>query len=78
MAGERFRDRDWGILRNLDGTVPYDGCHLAVLMDIRDELKRLNSVLGCCNMLRIPRVLDSIAKNTRRPKRKKLRLAKSA
>lgn len=48
-----------------------DDAQLAVLMDIRDELKRLNSVMNCQNTLRIPGVLDQIAANTRKPKRKK-------
>jgi hypothetical protein len=47
------------------------GCFLAVLMDIRDELKRINNVLNCSNCLAIPRKLDRIAANTAMPRKRK-------
>ncbi len=49
----------------------YQAMQLSVLMDLRDELKRLNTLLHCGNFVRIPFVLDGIAKNTKRPKRKR-------
>ena len=45
---------------------------LAVLMDIRDELKRLNAFLHCPNAVAIPKLLRSIQRNTYNlPKAKK-------
>lgn len=56
----------------------YDYMHLAVLMDLRDEMQRMRKVLECVNTQRIPRILDSIetatratARNTTKPRRKR-------
>lgn len=38
----------------------YDSMHLAVLMDIRDQLQRLNATLNCPNALAIPSLLRDI------------------
>lgn len=46
------------------------GAQIAVLMDIRDELKKLNDLLGCRNFINIPLSLNQIEENTRRRKRK--------
>lgn len=47
-------------------------CTLAVLCVIRDELIKLNNLLGCRNFIEIPKTLRSIRRNTakKRPKRK--------
>ena len=37
-----------------------------VLMDVRKELQRLNSVLQCPNFIAVPSKLDRIEKNTRK------------
>jgi hypothetical protein len=47
------------------------GATLALLMDIRDELQRLNEVLHCSNFLAVPRKLDRIARNTAKPRRRR-------
>lgn len=47
----------------------FEGAQLAVLMDIRDELQRLNELLHCPNFVSIPPMLDEIVINTR-PKRR--------
>lgn len=44
---------------------------VAVLMDIRDELKRLNALLHCHNCVAIPQKLDAIVKNTTKKRRKR-------
>jgi hypothetical protein len=46
----------------------WDSAKLAVLMDIRDELQKLNALLGCPNFIAIPRKLDVIIRNTTRGK----------
>lgn len=66
MADTRKKDFNWGIKTNDDGTTPTPDAHLATLMDIRDELKRLNSLLCCPNFVAIPRKLDAIKRNTDR------------
>ena len=67
----RKKDCYWRIETNPDGTTPYRDAHLAVLMDLRDELKRLNAVLHCSNFLAIPHKLDAIRRNTTKKKRTK-------
>jgi len=64
MADTRHKNGNWVIHNNGDGTVPTDDAHLAVLMDIRDELQSMNAVLHCSNFLAIPRKLDAIKRNT--------------
>jgi hypothetical protein len=46
---------------------------IEVLMDIRDQLKKLNRVLECPRFLRIPTSLDSIDRKLtkKKPRRKK-------
>jgi dipeptidyl aminopeptidase/acylaminoacyl peptidase len=51
-------------------SVNYRSVGIAVLMDIRQELRRLNSLLACPNFQRIPRDLGRIAANTTKKKRK--------
>ena len=41
-----------------------DGVQLAVLLDIRDELQKLNHLLHCSNFTGIPRALSRIRSNT--------------
>lgn len=47
-----------------------EGCTLAVLMDLRDELKKLNNIFHCPNALQIPDLLRAIKKNTTKRPRK--------
>lgn len=62
----RHKDINW----NLTETATEPTASLAVLMDIRDELKRLNRVFECSRFLAIPTTLERIAKNTTRKPRK--------
>jgi len=62
--------------KNIDWTLPehltvWSQASVAVLMDIRDELKSLNQLLNCPNAIRIPRILDAINYNTRKTRKKK-------
>ncbi len=71
----RHKDANWncGGVREPNGTisgVPWDGVHAAILMDIRDELKKLNTLLHCNNFTAIPHTLNSIRKNTTKKRRK--------
>ncbi len=40
-------------------------------MDIRDELKKLNNLLGCSRFIRIPTTLEEISANTKKRTYKK-------
>ena len=71
MSDARKKDRNWTIRTNLDGTTPSDDAHLAVLMDIRDELKLLNQRMYCWEVTEIPRTLKRIARNTSKPRKRK-------
>lgn len=51
----RNKDRNWDC--GGDESVTYEQAQLAVLMDIRDELKAINGRLNC---YRIPRALDAM------------------
>lgn len=60
-----------------DPVQTWDECILAVLMDIRDELKLVRgdtaasaNVMRCTNFLAIPRVLQEIRRNTAKRRRK--------
>lgn len=69
----RFKNANWGV-REAEGNKnsAFD-CHeasLAVLMDIRDEMQRMNALLHCKNFLDIPLRLRMIQKNTQKRKRK--------
>jgi len=76
----RHKNKQWRLLDlgtpNSDGSRGYENAtiHMAILMDIRDELQELNRLLNCANFLAIPTVLRGIEKNTR--KKIKLKLSK--
>lgn len=72
MADTRHKNGKWVIHNNGDGTVPTADAHLAVLMDIRDELQSMNAVLHCSNFLAIPRKLEAIRLNTKKRKARRL------
>ena len=52
-------------------SVSWDCAQLAVLMDIRAELQRLNTLLHCGNAVDIPNILRRIDINTKKPARKR-------
>lgn len=61
----RHRNVDWYLPGNdTDKTVTNDIVKMAVLMDIRDELQKLNAVFACHNARAIPGLLRRIARNT--------------
>lgn len=66
----RHANIDWTLPENLQ---TWDQVVVAVLMDVRNELRRLNSVLHCPNFLAIPHKLDKIQRNTKRKKRNAIR-----
>jgi hypothetical protein len=66
----RKKNTNWTVA-DAAGNSTMEGAQLAVLMDIRDELQRLNLLLHCANFLSIPRTLRTISRKlpTRRRKR---------
>ncbi len=64
------RDVTWKLTPHPNGNYSHSDAELAVMMDIRDELKSLNRLLQCPNFLDIPKRLRKIDRNTarRRPK----------
>ena len=61
----RFKDVNWSLRETASGQ-PHsnDDVTQAILMDLRDELKRLNVVFACERFQCIPHVLDQIRRNT--------------
>lgn len=70
----RHKNADWVLPTdrlNPNQIASWQYVPIAVLMDIRDELQRLNALLHCPNFTGIPHKLDDIRKNTRKPKRRR-------
>lgn len=71
----RQKDIAWTIATDSNGRIDMAAAHLAVLMDLRDELKEMNrtlAVLRCRNFIAIPGVLRQIRANTSKPQRKRV------
>lgn len=67
----RFKDAEFTLDNGSGQCATWTNAQLAALYDIRDELKRLNSVLNCPNFQAIPRKLDRISKNTAKPRKRR-------
>lgn len=70
MTDRRKKNINWYVADEDGVTRSTEAAHLAVLMDVRDELKRLNALLHCHNAVEVPNILRTIAANTK-PKRRK-------
>lgn len=71
MSDQRRANRNWNIAEE-DGNVPtWERVGIAVMMDIRDEMQKLNQLLSCPNFTGIPRTLIAIRRNTTKAKRRK-------
>lgn len=64
---------NWGVLDVNDPKSARSVEHatLAVLMDIREELRAISRRLDCHDTLSIPRILRRISANTHKPRRRK-------
>lgn len=61
LQRSQTRDRQYAIDGGVDGVAcSYEAAQLTVLMDIRDELQRLNELLHCHNFTGLPAVLRRI------------------
>lgn len=61
----RKKDVYW----NLPENNSWEAVEVAILMDLRDELKQLNRLLSCSNFVAIPSILRGIRKNTTKKRR---------
>lgn len=61
----RRKDVNWDLPERVE---TWEQVQVAVLMDIRDELKQLNRTLGCHNFLSIPHTLKGIRRKIPTPK----------
>lgn len=64
---------DWQVLDDQNNVETWERVSVAVLMDIRRELRALNQLLTCPNFTTFPSTLRAIEKNTKTPKRKRSR-----
>lgn len=71
MIDRRKKDVNWTLHISDGGTVSNEHAQLAVLMDLRDELKKLNTLLHCPNVIDIPRILRGIRTKLPSKRRKK-------
>ncbi len=72
MSDTRRKDTNWNIgTADPDGRYTFDQIQTSILMDIRDELKRLNDVLHYQNFLEIRSILRIIRNNTAKPRKKR-------
>lgn len=62
---------NWTVPTNSFGNYELGAVQVALLMDLRDELQRLNRILYCQNFLAMPHDLKKIVRNTSKKKRKK-------
>jgi hypothetical protein len=69
----QFPDTEWNLFNDKGEIGTWEKVGIAVLMDIRRELRTLNTVLRCPHFVAIPRKLDRIAKNTAKKKKKAVR-----
>lgn len=63
----RHPNTDWNLPEQCQ---TWEQVNTAVLMDIRDELRKMNRVLTCPRFTAIPAKLDEIRRNTARRRRK--------
>lgn len=60
----KFKDIEWDLADSAGNISTWERVQIAVLMDIRDELHRLNNVIQCHNFIAVPGKLDRIIRNT--------------
>ena len=62
MADTRHKDGNWSLPTNSNGNIrDWTLVQVALLMDLRDELKKLNRTFDCPNFQAMPRFLRRAA-----------------
>jgi hypothetical protein len=67
MTARSFRNVRWNLECYDAAGAFWPAAMLGKLMDLQDELKKLNALLHCHNFTAIPKKLDAISENTRKP-----------
>lgn len=70
------RDAQWHVRQTDEQMYSDEAVQRAILLDIREQLRALNRVFACPNFLRIPGVLDTIARQTKQKRRKRKAVTK--
>ena len=70
MIDRSGQNQDWDVLDERGNAPTWERVNVAVLMDIRRELKTLNALLTCPNFMKIPQSLSTIARNTTRKRKR--------
>lgn len=72
MADRRRANEHWNPARD-DGTITWERVDTALLMDLRDELQKLNALLHCQNFQQIPATLKAIHRKmpARQPRKRR-------
>jgi len=66
----RLKNVNWSPGDEAGRAPSWERVGIAILLDIRDELQKLNALLGCSNFTAIPRVLRRISSNTAKPRKR--------
>lgn len=70
----RYKNVRWDLPgEETDAVISNEAVNQALLMDIRDELQKLNRLLHCPKFTDIPHPLRAIRSNTAKPKKGKKR-----
>ena len=71
----KFRQADWDVRIDSNGHIKsFDEVQISILLDLRDLLEQIDlsmRAFRCSNFLEVPRKLDKIEENTRRPEKRK-------
>lgn len=72
----KHQNLDWAVPTTDKGAVQtWEHVGIVVMMDIRDELRKLNALLHCNNTVAIPDLLRAIKRNTTKPPKVKRKAA---
>jgi len=73
IEDRRGANRNWTPLDETGNAPTWERIEIAVLLDLRDELRKLNALLACPNFIVIPQKLARIARNTAKPRKRAIR-----
>jgi hypothetical protein len=78
MGDTRRKDKDWIVTDDNTGARigNWAQVQVALLMDLRDELKKLNALLHCHNFVEIPSILRKLERNTKKKRKKRAKVVK--
>ena len=71
MTDRTAPNQDWHVADEQDNVPTWERAAIAVLMDIRRELRNLNSMPRCPNFQAIPSELRAIRRQTVKPRKRR-------